>query len=175
MPADFLLYGANGFVGEVIARLAVQQGLKPILAGRNADKVQAVAADLRLPWRAFPLDDSAAMDEALKDVALVLHCAGPYVYTSKPLVDGCLRAGRHYLDLTGEIPVFEALAARDAEAKERKVMLLPGAGFDVVVTDCLALHLKRRLPSATRLSLAWLSQGPVRGFPPVQSTPFWKS
>ena len=165
MPASFLLYGSNGFVGEAIARLAVQRGLKPILAGRNAAPVQALAAELGLPCRIFGLDDSASMDKALADVGVLLHCAGPYIHTYKPMVEGCLRTGAHYLDITGEVPVLDALAGRDAEAKARKVMLLPGAGFDVVPTDCLALHLKRRLPSATRLTLAWYSQGPT-GFPP---------
>ncbi len=165
MPASFLLYGSNGFVGEAVARLAVQRGLKPVLAGRNAAQVQALAAELGLPCCIFGLDDSAAMDKALAEVVVVLHCAGPYIYTYKPMVEGCLRTGAHYLDITGEIPVFEALASRDAEAKAQKVMLLPGVGFDVVPTDCLALHLKRRLPSATHLALAWFSQGPT-GLPP---------
>jgi short subunit dehydrogenase-like uncharacterized protein len=49
---------------------------------------------------------------------MVLHCAGPYIHTFKPMADGCLRTGTHYLDITGEIPVYESLAARDSEAKE---------------------------------------------------------
>ena len=81
------------------------------------------------------------------------------------MADACLRTGVHYLDLTGEIPVFEALAARDAEARARRVMLLPAVGFDVVPTDCLAVHLLRRLPSATRLELGFQSVGPA-GLPP---------
>ncbi len=165
MPPDFLLYGANGFVGSQIARMAVQRGFKPILAGRNSAQIQALAAELGLPSRIFSLDDPAAVDAALKDVAGVLHCAGPFIYTSRPMADGCLRTGAHYLDLTGEIPVFEALANRDDEARARNVMLLPGAGFDVVPTDCLALHLKRRLPSAAHLTLAW-SGLRASNFPP---------
>jgi short subunit dehydrogenase-like uncharacterized protein len=105
------------------------------------------------------------IEQALKDVDVVLHCAGPFVYTSKPMVEACLRTGTHYLDLTGEIPVYEALAAHDAEAKARGIMLLPGVGFDVVPTDCLAVHLKQRLPSATRLTLAFQVEGPA-GLPP---------
>ena len=162
MPSRFLLYGSNGFVGEVIARLAVQQGLQPILAGRNADKIKALAAALGLEHRVFGLDDATALDQALHEVKVVLHCAGPYVHTSKPMVEGCLRTGTHYLDLTGEIPVYQALASRDAEAKAKQVMLLPGVGFDVVPTDGLALHLKQRLPSATHLTLAFTSRGPAR-------------
>lgn len=165
MPDAFLLYGANGYVGEAAARLAVQQGLKPILAGRDAAKIEPLAGELGLEFRACALEDAAALDRALRGVPLVLHLAGPYKFTAKPMVDACLRAGVHYLDITGEMPVFEALAARDAEAKARKVMLLPAVGFDVVPTDCLAAHLKRRLPSATRLTLAFQSVG-RSGLPP---------
>jgi short subunit dehydrogenase-like uncharacterized protein len=165
MSAGLLLYGANGYVGEAAARLAVAQGLRPVLAGRDAAKIAPLAAELGLEARAFRLDDAAAADAALRGTALVLHLAGPYKYTSRPMVDACLRAGAHYLDITGEIPVFEALAARDAEAKARGVMLLPAVGFDVVPTDCLALHLKQRLPSATRLTLAFRSMG-RGGLPP---------
>jgi short subunit dehydrogenase-like uncharacterized protein len=170
LDAEFLLYGANGFVGEAIARLAVQQGLRPMLAGRDAAKIEKLASELGAAHRVFSLDEPAAMDQALSEVPVVLHCAGPYVYTSKPMVEGCLRSGTHYLDLTGELPVYAAVAASDAEAGERGVMLLPGAGFDVVPTDCLALHLKNRLPSATRLTLAFCWQGPAGAPPGTQRT-----
>jgi short subunit dehydrogenase-like uncharacterized protein len=165
MASNFLLYGSTGFVGDAIARLAVQSGLHPILAGRNADRLKTQAVELGLEWRAFSLEDAAALDKALKETAVVLHCAGPYLYTYKAMMEGCLRTGTHYLDLTGEIPVYEALAAKDAEARAQGVMLLPAVGFDVVPTDCLALHLKQRLPTATRLTLAFQGQGPA-GLPP---------
>jgi len=165
MSSAFLLYGATGFVGDMTSRLAIDYGLRPILAGRDAVKLENLAAELGVECRIFDLRDPHKIEQALKDAAVVLHCAGPYVDTSKPMVEACLRTGTHYLDLTGEIPVYEALAARDAEAKARGIMLLPGAGFDVVPTDCLAVHLKGRLPSATRLTLAFQGEGPA-GLPP---------
>src|SRR5205823_3031807 len=97
---------------------------------------------------------AATMDDCLREVQVVLHCAGPFSRTAKPMADGCLRNRVHYLDITGEIGVFESLAARDGEAKSAGVMLMPGVGFDVVPSDCLAAHLNRRLPSATKLTLA---------------------
>ncbi len=162
MSSSFLLYGATGFVGRVIARLAVENGLRPIVAGRSADRVQALAAELGLDHHVFALDDSRALDAALESVDLVLHCAGPYIDTFRPMVEACLRTGTHYLDITGELPVYAALAELDKTAEARGVMLLPGVGFDVVPTDCLALHLKQRLPSATHLALAFHSRGPAR-------------
>lgn len=154
MTTNFLLYGANGYTGNLIARLAVERGLKPLLAGRDRDKIGQLASELGLEHRAFALDDTAALDAALQECAAVLHCAGPFSRTSKPMADACLRTKTHYLDITGEILVFESLAARDAQARSAGVMLLPGTGFDVVPSDCLASHLKRRLPSATSLTLA---------------------
>jgi short subunit dehydrogenase-like uncharacterized protein len=157
--STFLLYGATGYTGSLTARAAVQRGMNPILAGRNPGKVKALADELGLAWRAFPLDDGAALSLALREVAVVLHCAGPYSRTYRPMVEACLRTGTHYLDISGELMEHEALAGREAEAKAAGVMLLPSVGFDVVPSDCLAAHLKRRLPSATRLTLAFQSFG----------------
>jgi short subunit dehydrogenase-like uncharacterized protein len=154
-----LIYGATGYTGKLIAKRAAAEAARPILAGRNLDKVKAVAEPLGLAARAFDLRDPARIDAAVKGVSTVLNIAGPFSATSRPVVEACLRNRVHYLDITGEIEVFEALAARDAEAKARGVTLLPGVGFDVAPSDCLAAHLKRRLPDAVDLKL-YLTFGP---------------
>lgn len=159
-----LVYGANGYTGALIARRALQQGLAPVLAGRDGAAVARLAAALGLPHRTFGLDDPGALDAGLAGARAVLHCAGPFSRTAGPMVDACLRRGAHYLDITGEGEVFAALAGRDGEARARGVTLLPGAGFDVVPSDCLAAHLAARLPGAARLTLAFQAGGaPSRG------------
>ncbi len=160
MGYDFLLYGANGYTGALVAREAAARGLKPLLAGRSAEKLAEVARPLGLDYRAVPLD-AGTLDAALRDTRLVVHCAGPFAHTSRAMADACLRTKRHYVDVTGEVDVFESLAARDAEARAAGVMLLPGGGFDVVPSDCLAAHLARRLPGAVRLALAFHPEGGV--------------
>ena len=160
-----LIYGETGYTGKLIAKVAAAEGARPILAGRNLDKVKAVAGRLGFAARAFDLRDPARIDAAIKNVAVALNVAGPFSATSRPVLDACLRNQIHYLDITGEIEVFEALAARDAEAKARGVMLLPGVGFDVVPSDCLAAHVKRRLPDANdlKLCLSFGANAPSRG------------
>lgn len=153
-----LLYGATGYTGRLILAECLARGLRPILGGRS-DEVGALAVTNGLESRIVGLDDAAALRRALNGVAAVLHCAGPFSRTSRPMADACLAARVHYLDITGEISVFEALAARTEEARAAGVMLLPGTGFDVVPSDCLAAHLKARLPGATRLTLAFESSG----------------
>jgi short subunit dehydrogenase-like uncharacterized protein len=156
---QWLIYGANGYTGELIAREAARRGLKPILAGRNRAAVEALAVELGLESRIFTLDDPKAIVAGLKDCEVVLHCAGPFSHTAKPMIEACLLTRTHYLDITGEIAVFEMAATYDAVAKMANIMLLPGAGFDVVPTDCLAAQLKSQLPTATHLTLAFRGLG----------------
>ena len=162
-----LIYGANGYTGTLIARLAASKGLEPILAGRDGEAVARLARALGFAHRVFALIDPAAVDAGLEGVAVVLHCAGPYSRTASPMVEACLRNGVHYLDITGEVDVFEAHAAKDERARAAGVMILSGAGLDVTPTDCLAAHLKRRLPGATHLALGldaapWISRGTIK-------------
>jgi short subunit dehydrogenase-like uncharacterized protein len=158
MP-NYLLYGANGYTAGLIAREAVVRGQRPILAGRNASAVAPLAGSLGLEYRIFALDDPDKVREGLRGVKAVLNCAGPFMRTAKAMVDACLEERVHYLDITGEIGVFEMLAARDSEAMAAGILLLPGAGFDVVPTDCLAAHLRHRLPAATKLTLGFQTFG----------------
>ncbi len=156
MTAQWLIYGATGYTGELIAREAVRRGMNPVLAGRSQDRLAKLAQELNLPYRVFALDGSLASH--LEDIKLVLHCAGPFSQTAEPMVQGCLEAQTHYLDITGEIDVFEAIYQRHARAKEAGVVLCPGVGFDVIPTDCVAARLKAELPDAIGLSLGFDSK-----------------
>jgi short subunit dehydrogenase-like uncharacterized protein len=153
----FLIYGANGFTGRLIAERAKACGFRPIVAGRSRGPVEDIASRVGFEARVFELDSPDAVLEGIRGARLVLHCAGPFSKTSRPMVDGCLRAGAHYLDITGEVSVLEAVLSRDAEARAAKVVLLPAVGFDVVPTDCMAKTLHEELPDATRLELGFSS------------------
>lgn len=155
----WLIYGANGYTGQLVAREALRRGHTPILAARSPSALDALTRELSLPARIFPLDDSDAIARSLEGAAAVVHCAGPFVHTARPMVDACLRAGVHYLDITGEIAVFDAILGRDDEAKRAGIALLPGVGFDVVPSDCLAATLAAAMPDATELELAFYSKG----------------
>ncbi|MFY7840688.1 MAG: saccharopine dehydrogenase family protein [Lacibacter sp.] len=156
---NVLLYGANGYTGELIARYAGEYNLQPILAGRKEEKIAALAKKYQLPYRIFSLDDAAVLQQQLKDVQLVIHAAGPFSRTAKQMIEACIATQTHYIDINGDISVFEFIKTYDAAAKQANVMLLPGAGFDVIPTDCIALRLKNEMPDATHLQLAFISNG----------------
>lgn len=154
----WMIYGANGYTGELIARDAVRRGFKPVLAGRSRDKVEALARELGLEARVFGLDEPAWLLAQIKGHGLVLHCAGPFSATAAPMIEACLRASAHYLDITGEIAVFEHAQSLNERAGAAGSVICPGVGFDVVPTDCVAAALKNALPDATHLALGFDSR-----------------
>ncbi len=155
MISEVLIYGAYGYTGELIARRAVERGLKPILAGRNEQQTRKIAEELGLAWKCFTLDQPAAIDNALRQTGILLNCAGPFSSTARPLMEACIRNKVHYLDITGEIQVFEMAHHMDQLAKSAGIVLLPGVGFDVVPSDCLAAIVAKKLPDATALELSF--------------------
>ncbi|WP_135365178.1 saccharopine dehydrogenase family protein [Halosimplex halophilum] len=159
--ADILVYGSYGYTGRLIVEEATDRGLDVVVGGRDRNAVENQAIRQGCEERVFALDEPRLLDLALEEVEAVVHCAGPFAETAEPVVEGCLRTGTHYLDITGEIEVFERLAAADEQAEEAGITVLPGVGFDVVPTDCLAAHLAERLPDADRLALGFEASGGV--------------
>jgi short subunit dehydrogenase-like uncharacterized protein len=155
-----LIYGAYGYTGELISREAADRGLDFVVAGRNGTKTRGLGIELDVESRVCGAED---LGEHLDDIDVVLNCAGPFVKTYEPVVEACLEHSVHYLDITGELPVFESLAERDRDAENADICLLPGTGFDVVPTDCLAGHLHDRLQSATQLTLAFDAGAKISG------------
>jgi short subunit dehydrogenase-like uncharacterized protein len=156
---DWMIYGANGYTGKLAATEAVRRGMRPVLGGRSQAAVAQLAGDLGLEHRGFSLDDPEKVRQAISGMKLVLHCAGPFSVTSEPMAAACIEEGVHYLDITGEIQVFAAIHLLHQQAQRADVVLLPGAGFDVVPSDCLAASLVNALPAATRLRLAFEAGG----------------
>jgi saccharopine dehydrogenase (NAD+, L-lysine-forming) len=157
--ATWLIYGAYGYTGQLIGEEAQRRDLRIIAAGRDAEQVARVEDAWSVPGRVVSLQNTAALQDALAEVDGVMHCAGPFEDTAQPMVNACLDTGTHYLDITGEWRVFEALRQRDADAQEAGIVVLPGVGFDVVPTDCVAATLAQACPDATALALGFVGLG----------------
>jgi len=150
----WMIYGAYGYTGRLVAALATERGEIPVIAGRDERRLRALGERFELEHRVFDLADAKATRAGLAGIDAVAHCAGPFSATAAPMVAACLDTGTHYFDITGEIDIFESILSRHDEAVAHHVVLLPGAGFDVVPSDCLAALLARSMPGAVRLELA---------------------
>jgi Saccharopine dehydrogenase NADP binding domain len=123
-------------------------------------------------------NDPKGLSEALKDIACVVHMAGPFAVTSAPMLDACLATQTNYIDITGEIEVFEAIWSREDEIKRAGITVVPGAGFDVAPSDCLAGYVASKLeqPASLVIALRGLEgASQVRCAPPFAKfrNPYW--
>jgi short subunit dehydrogenase-like uncharacterized protein len=163
-----IIYGAYGYTGALITEVCKARGLKVLLSGRNGSKLKQLSNETGYLFEVCDINDHSTLTQLLRKAKVVIHCAGPFQETAKQMVNGCLETGTHYIDITGEYSVFELLAGYDAAARKKGIFIMPGTGFDVVPSDCLAVYLKNRLPSATHLQLAFtmskggLSRGTAR-------------
>lgn len=151
--ADWMIYGATGYTGVLVAEEAVRRGHKPLLAGRSEAKLKLLAERLGLDYAAVSLEDTAALEKIVGSVKLVYHAAGPFTYTSQPMLQACLKMGAHYLDITGEIAVFQNAFKYDAAAREKGIAIIPGVGFDVIPSDCLLKYVADQVPNAAHLEV----------------------
>ena len=147
----FLIYGSYGYTGRLVVEECDRRGVDVVVAGRDAEKVEKQADRWGYEGRVFSLDEA---EEGVEGADAVLNCAGPFSKTHGALVDACLGEGADYLDITGEVDVFESIACRDGEARDADVTLVPGVGFDVVPSDCLAAYLADGVEEPSYLALA---------------------
>jgi short subunit dehydrogenase-like uncharacterized protein len=153
---SFMLYGAYGFTGELIAEAAVRRGHTPLLAGRSLEKLAPIAERLNLEMVVLELEDRDRLHNALKAVDLILNAAGPFVHTAMPIIQACLETGTSYLDVSGEVMVMEQIFALDQQAQEAGIAIIPGVGFNVLASDCLALYAAEQIENPTQLEIATL-------------------
>lgn len=152
--SQWMIYGATGYTGTLVAEEAVRRGHKPLLAGRSAAKLRPLAERLGLEYALVGLDDPYALAKAVGSVELVYHAAGPFIHTSAAMLQACLQEGAHYLDITGEVPVYQQAFSLDAAAREKGIAIIPGVGFDVIPSDCLLKYVAEQLPDATYAEVA---------------------
>ena len=161
MSGNIIIYGAYGFTGELIAREALRQDIRPIIAGRDASQLARMHEQYGLEVRVADLDDALALDAMLEGCDVVIHCAGPFSATARQMADACLRTTTSYVDITGEFDVICKVLDLDAQARSAGIVMLPGAGFDVVPSDCLIATVADGMQQPLQIDLALLTRGSV--------------
>lgn len=151
-----MIYGAAGYTGRMATANAKAAGVDVVLAGRPQDKekLATLAVEMNAEYRLFAVDDVPAREGALSGMAVLLNCAGPFMRTAEPLMQACLAAGVHYLDIAAELDSYRLAERYDQDAQAAGVMLLPGSGGSVAMLGCLAGHAAKRVANPSKLSIA---------------------
>jgi len=149
-----MIYGAYGYTGMLIAEEAVRRGHKPVLAGRAQEKLVPFAKRLGLDWVVFDLQDEQRLKGIIQNFTLVFNAAGPFTHTCEPMVRACLDTKTNCVDIAGELTVLEHILSLDQQARRKDIVLIPGLGFDVIATDCMARYVAEKINDPTQLEIA---------------------
>ncbi|GAA1266709.1 saccharopine dehydrogenase [Planotetraspora silvatica] len=163
------VFGAYGHTARFVTAELLERGWTPVLSGRDAAKLEAAAAaHPGVEWRIASADVPASLDRAIAGAAAVINCAGPFGDTAPPLIEAALRAGIHYLDVTGEtlvaINTFDTYRD-DPRVKEAGIVVAPVMAFYGALGDLLATVAMGDWPAADEISIAVAldSWHPTRG------------
>lgn len=152
---QIIIYGSYGYTGDLIVEESLSKKTAILLAGRNEQRLKIQSEKTGYPYKAIDLNNHEALVELLKEGDVLINAAGPFINTAPQMVEACIEAKTHYLDINGDIKVFELIKTFDEKAKFAGIMLMSGTGFDVVPTDCVALKLKNKMPDAISLKIAF--------------------
>lgn len=123
-----LVLGGYGVFGERVLRLLARDGHALIVAGRDLVRAQKLAAELGAQALRFDRQADTHLLATL-DIELLVDAAGPFqAYGERPyaLVEACLRARIHYLDLADDAGFCICIAALDALAMAQGCVALSG-------------------------------------------------
>ncbi|QXC52904.1 saccharopine dehydrogenase NADP-binding domain-containing protein (plasmid) [Agrobacterium salinitolerans] len=148
-----MIYGATGYTGRMAAEHAIAAGTPIVLGGRSEATLAKLASKLGVEYRAFGLDDDAAIGTVLAGISVLLNCAGPFMRTADALMKASIRNGVHYLDTAAELDSYRLAEALDDEAKAAGVMLMPGGGGSVAMLGSLAGHGVERVSKPRKIRI----------------------
>ena len=139
MNRRIAVFGAYGHTGHFVVAELRRRGWQPILCGRDGNKLQTVASGAGEDVRVASIADPDSLDRAVRGAAAIINCAGPFLDTSRAVLEAALRARLHYLDVAAEQPpVLAAFEHYDASAREAGVVVLPAMAFYGGLGDLLA-------------------------------------
>ena len=162
------LYGATGYTGRLVAAELSAADADFVLAGRNPEKLEALARELGgdVPTKPAALDDPEGLRALLEGCSAVIDCAGPFIRYGEPVLKAAVETETHYLDTTGEQPYMRMAFERYGPGAEQAgVAVIPGMGFDYVPGDMLAALTAEGMGEVDEVSIAyaWEDFVPTRG------------
>ena len=139
LPGPLFVYGAYGKTGAMIAKVALEHGHDVVLSGSDRDRLNRLSVEMGAPGVAVRLDEQAALRQHIRAAACVIHVAGPFATTFRPMLEACSAETVPYVDLNGELDVFRAM--EDVVNRQQiRIPILSGVGFGVVAGESAAMH-----------------------------------
>ena len=149
---SWMIYGAYGFMGQKLARTALSLGLKPVLAGRDSNKLAELSERLNLSAKSFALQ-ATPIETWIKGQKLLINCASPFNETSSLLRQACRSQKIHYLDLSPELLSIESSLHESNQWMDDQLTIVSGLCPESLIGEAMAWKLKQTYPDLRSFSL----------------------
>jgi short subunit dehydrogenase-like uncharacterized protein len=159
LPGPLLVYGAYGNTGSMVARTALERGHEVVLAGADRHRLDLLSAEIGARAAQAKLDSPLELRQLIRKTACVIHVAGPFAATFRPMLEACSAEGIPYLDLNGELDVFRAIEDY-VDTHRPGIPVVSGVGFGVAAGESAAMHAAAMLAKPERI---WLGLAPGLG------------
>ena len=138
-----VVFGATGVTGRHVAAYlstrAEEVGARWAVAGRDAAKLERVLGEIGVTAPETIVADvgaPASLAAMASRTKVVLDLVGPYTLYGEPVIEACVAAGTHYVDLTAEMPfVRRMIDAHDERAAAAGVKVVEVSGFEAFPPD----------------------------------------
>jgi short subunit dehydrogenase-like uncharacterized protein len=164
VPGSIVLFGATGYTGRLTAAALLRRGARPILAGRNAETLAAMAAELGgLETAVADVSRPESVRQLVSRGDVLLSTVGPFMRWGGPAIEAAIEAGATYIDSTGEPPFIREVFERyDAQARSAGCGLLTAFGYDYVPGNvAAAMALDRAGENAVKVTVGYFITGKV--------------
>jgi short subunit dehydrogenase-like uncharacterized protein len=173
VAARTVLFGATGYTGRLVADAMVERGMRPVLAARSREKLEALAAELGgLETAVADVSDPTSVSALVARGDVLVTTVGPFARWGTPAAAAATTAGAHYLDSTGEPPFIREVFERYGPAAERNECgMLTAFGYDWVPGNLAgALALREAGDDAARVDVGYFITGGGSASGGTQST-----
>jgi short subunit dehydrogenase-like uncharacterized protein len=153
------VFGATGYTGRLIAHELRRHDLPVLLAGRDAGKLGALAAQLGgAETVVASVGDRTSLDVLARRARVLINCVGPFVDLGEPVLRAAIAAGAHYLDTTGEQRFLQATLVHDTWAKAQNVAVVPALAFEIALGDCGAALAAAELTEVDGITITYVTR-----------------
>ena len=160
MAPRIVLFGATGYTGRLTAEAMAAAGARPVLAGRDRARLEALAG--RLGGLEVAEADTARPDSVRGLVGrgdVLVSTVGPFLTRGEPAVRAAVEAGAAYLDATGEPPFLRRVFEELGPLAAGRCGLVPAFGYDFVPGNLAGALALAESPAATRVTIGYFVTG----------------
>lgn len=151
-----LIIGGYGNFGTFITKkLALENNIQVIVAGRSVDKANKLIADIEAankPEAVF-IDINVGFEEVLGNINpdIVIHTSGPFQSQGYDIAQACIAQRCHYIDLADGREFVAGITSLDAKAKQNDVLVISGASSVPCLTSALVDYYRGEFRALDRL------------------------